>query len=72
MWASNGTCLRVCMSTSLLHLLWLHQWKSDLKDAVKVSDSEEVSDQDTDSDVVEYEESSFCCILIMYVFRSAI
>ena len=37
---------------------------------MKVSDSEEASDQDTDSNVVECEESFVCCILIMYIFRS--
>ena len=36
-------------------------------DVVEVSDVEEVSDQDTDNNVVERKESFMCCILKMYI-----
>ena len=44
------------------------QTSGTMLDAVEVSDLEEVSDQDTDNNVVECKESFVCCILKMYSY----
>ena len=70
MWASIGTYISLHGPISLASTMTtpVEKWPQ-IKDAMKVSDPEEVSDQDTaDSNIVECEKSFVCCILIMYVY----
>ena len=67
MWVSTWTCKS--LYGYICCRIGIHQWKSDLKDAVKVGDLEGVIDQNTDSDcdIVECEES-FC---VLYILKTA-